>query len=162
MGNGSVIGGDGNQTSGFSAKCGNEIGKKRNRVISRKRKFRIVKLKNRSKERFPRIVKWIQGRSGRAIDNMKIVIRISIPHNTNKVRWTGLEHLIGTIEIVKSIANGGRGHRRTRKRGGTMSPRARQDASERQFFPALTSTTNQNRHSLQKKGAELAKEEMSE
>jgi hypothetical protein len=125
MGNSSIIGRNGDQTSGLGSESSDEIWKERDGMISGKNEFRIIKLKNGSEKGFPGIIERIQRRRGGTVENMKIVIRISIPHDTNKIRWTGLEHLSGTIEIIKSIADGRRSHGGTRKSRGTMSPRTR-------------------------------------
>jgi len=86
MGNGGIISRDSNQTSGLGTKSSDKIGKERNDMIIGKDEFRIIKLKDGSEERIPRIVKRIQGGGRRAIENMKVIVRISIPHDTDKIR----------------------------------------------------------------------------
>jgi len=97
----------------------------------------------------PRGVKRVKGSGGRTVKNMKIVVRIAIPHDTNRIRGSRFEHLIGTVKVIKGLTNGRGGDRRTGKGWSTASPRTRQNVGEGQFLPALTSATNQDRFSLQ-------------
>jgi len=118
-------------------------------VIIRKNKGGIIKTQNGSEKLIPRRIKRIKRSGRRTVKDMKIVIRIAIPHDTDKFWRTGSEQLIRTVKVIESGANGRRGNRRTRKGRSAMGPGTGQNSSKRQFFPALTGATNQDRFSLQ-------------